>query len=67
MRVDLIRIGNSRGVREGPVIPAGSQKPREGWKEALLSSNLVSFKSGDDVLLLEGIPEQEFEHDEWTW
>ena len=84
MHVELIRIGNSRGIRipksvidqcgfgasvdlkieEGRVILARDRKPREGWKEAVLAARGTI---PSDELLLEDIPEQEFDHDEWTW
>ena len=84
MHVELIRIGNSRGIRipksvidqcgfgasvdlkieEGRVILARDRKPREGWKEAVLAARETI---PSDELLLEDIPEQEFDHDEWTW
>ena len=84
METDLIRIGNSRGVRipkaiidqcgfgeridmrveEGRVILARRRKPREGWKEALAAAKP---SRASDELLLDGIPEQEFDRDEWTW
>jgi antitoxin MazE len=84
MRTDLIRIGNSRGVRipksvidqcgfgntvdlrvEGDqVILARNRKPREGWREALQAAKHLIAR---DELLLERIPESEFENDEWTW
>jgi antitoxin MazE len=84
MKVELIRIGNSRGVRipksvidqcgfdgcielqvdNGRVILARARQPREGWKEALDAAK--DSISGDE-LLLDGIPEHEFNHNEWTW
>ena len=84
MQVELIRIGNSRGVRipksiidqcgfgnsidllvqDGCVILARDRKPREGWKEALVAAR---EKIAGDELLLDGIPEQEFDRNEWTW
>ena len=84
MQTDLIRIGNSRGVRipkaiidqcgfgeridmrveDSRVILTRNRNPREGWKEALAAAK-ESRASGE--LLLEGIPEQEFDRDEWTW
>ena len=84
MQVELIRIGNSRGVRlpksvieqcgfgenvdlrveEGRVILARNRKPREGWKEAAAAAR---EGIANDELLLDGIPEQEFDRDEWTW
>ena len=84
MRIELIRIGNSRGVRipkavieqcgfgdsvdlrveDGRVILARDRNPREGWKESLAAyQNHVQSQE----LLLDGIPEQEFDRDEWTW
>ena len=84
MQVELIRIGNSRGVRipktvidrcgfgdsvdlrveEGRVILARDRKPREGWKEA---ARAAKESIAGDELLLEGIPEYEFDRNEWTW
>ena len=84
MQVELIRIGNSRGVRipksiidqcgfgakidlkveEGRVILARDRKPREGWEEALV---IARKGIANDELLLDGIPEHEFDGDEWTW
>ena len=84
MKVELIRIGNSRGVRipksiidqcgfgssielrveDGRVILARDRRPREGWKEALEAAR--DSIAGDE-LLLDGIPEHEFDRNEWTW
>lgn len=46
------------------VILARDSKPREGWKEALVAAR-KSIAS--EELLLEGIPEEEFDRNEWTW
>lgn len=81
MKVELTRIGNSRGIRipkplidqcgfrdavevrvisEGLVI-SPLRAPRQGWREAF-------SKSGkQDELLLKGLHENKFDHEEWTW
>lgn len=84
MKIELIRIGNSRGVRipksvieqcgfgacielqveDGRVILARDRQPREGWKEALEAAR--DSIAGDE-LLLDGIPGDEFDRNEWTW
>jgi antitoxin MazE len=84
VRIELIRIGNSRGVRipksiidqcgfgdsvellveDGRAILARDPKPRDGWKEALAAAR--ESIAGDE-LLLDGIPEDEFDRNEWTW
>ena len=84
MQVNLVRIGNSRGVRipkaiidqcglgesvdlrveEGRIILARGRKPREGWRNAL---ERASETISDDELLLETVPVDEFDQDEWTW
>ena len=84
MQIELIRIGNSRGVRipksvihqcgfgdrielkveDGRVILAKDRKPREGWREALVAAKAAL---AHDALLLDGIPENEFDRDQWTW
>lgn len=81
MKVELTRIGNSRGIRipkplidqcgfsdavevrvvsEGLVI-APVRAPRQGWREAFSKS------AKQDEALLQGLPENKFDHDEWTW
>ena len=85
MQVELVRMGNSRGVRipksiieqcgfgeridlvveGGRVILARNPDLRQGWKEALEAAK--DTIAGDE-LLLDGIPEHEFEGGEdWTW
>ena len=51
-------------VEEGRVILARDRKPREGWEEALV---LARKSIVNDELLLDGIPEHEFDGGEWTW
>jgi hypothetical protein len=51
-------------VEDGRVILARDSKPREGWKDALVAAR-KSIAS--EELLLEGIPEEEFDRNEWTW
>jgi antitoxin MazE len=82
MRLELTRIGNSRGIRipkpliaqcglgdvvevrvtpEGLVI-APHRAPREGWKETFATS-----RSGEREMLLDGVPPNAFDDEEWTW
>jgi antitoxin MazE len=82
MRIELTRIGNSRGVRipkplieqcgfgdevEARVTPEGlvlapRRVPRDGWTQAFLQS-----KSQEDEVLLERLPENAFDAEEWKW
>ena len=86
MQVELVRIGNSRGIRipksvieqcgfgeridlkveDGRVILARNPDLRQGWEEALLAAKDEIAEDGDE-LLLDGIPEDEIDGDEWTW
>ncbi|MGA9545388.1 MAG: AbrB/MazE/SpoVT family DNA-binding domain-containing protein [Candidatus Sulfotelmatobacter sp.] len=82
MRLELTRIGNSRGIRipkpliaqcglgdvvevrvtpEGLVI-APHRAPREGWKEAFAASRPLERE-----MLLDGVPPNAFDDEEWTW
>ncbi|MFZ0279695.1 MAG: AbrB/MazE/SpoVT family DNA-binding domain-containing protein [Candidatus Sulfotelmatobacter sp.] len=82
MRLELTRIGNSRGIRipkpliaqcglgdvvelrvtpEGLVI-APHRAPREGWKETFAAS-----RPGEREILLDGVPPNAFDDEEWTW
>jgi antitoxin MazE len=83
MRADLVRIGNSRGIRIPKLVieQCGFEKsvelsvenhrlvispdrtPRQGWDEAFQAAG----PSTDDPLLLEGLPPDQFEREEWTW
>jgi antitoxin MazE len=82
MRLELTRIGNSRGIRipkpliaqcglgdvvEVQVTPEGlviapHRAPREGWKETFAAS-----RSGEREMLLDGVPPNAFDDEEWTW
>ena len=51
-------------VEEGHLILARDRKPREGWREAVIAAGKTY---GRDELLLDGIPESEFDCTDWTW
>jgi len=83
MKVELVRIGNSRGIRiPKPLIDqcgfgdtvdlrveldrlviAPDRPPRQGWEKAFRSANPAT----PDQLLLETVPPNEFDRDEWRW
>lgn len=82
MRAELIRIGNSRGIR----IPKGlieQCRLGDGVELSLENNRIVIFPSrvvrqgweqafqaaasGKDELLLEEISENDFDRDEWQW
>lgn len=83
MQLELTRIGNSRGIRipkplieqcglgdtvEVRVTPAGlvispHRRPRQGWKEAFAAAQTQE----SEPLLLERLPANRFDHEEWTW
>lgn len=82
MRVELVRIGNSRGIRipkplieqcglestvdlrveQGRIVITPAQSPRDGWDEAFRAA-----ANGDDELLLDGLPANQFDRKEWKW
>jgi antitoxin MazE len=83
MKTDLVRIGNSRGIRipkpiieqcgledevelrvedDRLVIFAG-RRPRQGWEKAFRAAGSAE----NDPLLLESIPANKFDREEWTW
>ena len=82
MRVELVRIGNSRGIRipkplieqcglddavdlrveDGRIVIAAVQSPRAGWDQAFRAA-----ASGEDELLLDGLPPDSFDRKEWKW
>jgi antitoxin MazE len=82
MRLELTRIGNSRGIRipkplieqcglgdvvEVRVTPEGlfiapHRAPRAGWKEAFAASGPIKRE-----MLLDGVPPNKFDDEEWTW
>ena len=83
MKLALVRIGNSRGIRipkplieqcgfgdtvelhveEDRLVIAPDRSPRQGWKEAFAAAGSTAH----DALLLEGLPANEFDAEEWTW
>jgi antitoxin MazE len=83
MRVELVRIGNSRGIRipkpiieqcgfgdsvdlrveDDRLVIAPAHSPRQGWKAAFAES----AADDRDPLLLESVPPNEFDEEEWAW
>ena len=83
VKVELVRIGNSRGIRiPKPILEQCGFKdtvelrvendhlvmfpgrlPREGWEEAFRSAG----PSTHDELLLDALPENEFDQEDWRW
>ena len=83
MTVELVRIGNSRGIRiPKPIIEQcglgdtvelrvesnhlviePSRALRQGWEEAFRAAG----SADDDEILLEGLPPNEFDREDWRW
>ena len=83
MKIELVRIGNSRGIRipkplieqcgfgdivelrveQDRLVIAPNRSPRQGWKAAFAAAGSPT----NDPLLLEGLPPNEFDAEEWTW
>ena len=83
MKVELVRIGNSRGIRipkplieqcglgdvvdlraeRGRLIVSPQHRPRQGWAEAFRAAGSVA----NDELLIENMPRNEFDSQEWRW
>jgi antitoxin MazE len=83
MRIELVRVGNSRGIRipkplieqcgfgdtvelrveQDRLVIAPDRAPRQGWKEAFAAAG----STARDPLLLEALPSNEFDAEEWTW
>jgi antitoxin MazE len=84
MKVELVRIGNSRGIRipkpileqcgllqdtvelrveDDHLVIAARRRPREGWEEAFRAAG----SSTHDELLLDALPPNEFDHEDWRW
>jgi antitoxin MazE len=83
MKTELVRIGNSRGIRipkplidqcglgktvrlrvEGRhLIIEPDLPPRHGWEAAFDAAG----PAGEDELLLEGLPPNKFDIEEWNW
>ena len=83
MKIELVRVGNSRGIRipkplieqcgfgntvevrveRDRLIIAADRAPREGWREAFAAAG----PPAGDRLLLETLPPNRFDREEWTW
>jgi antitoxin MazE len=83
MKVDLVRVGNSRGIRipkpileqcgfrdtvelrveNDRLVIAQGHRPREGWEEAFRAAG----PSVHDELLLDTLPANQFDREEWSW
>ena len=83
MKIELVRIGNSRGIRipkpileqcgfrdtvdlrieNDRLVIAPGRRAREGWEEAFGAAG----SSEDDELLLESLPPNHFDLEEWRW
>jgi antitoxin MazE len=83
MKVELVRIGNSRGIRipkplieqcgfgdtvelrveRDHLIIAPNRPPRHGWEKAFQAAGLAT----GEPLLLDAIPTNEFDREEWQW
>lgn len=83
MKVQLVRIGNSRGIRipkplieqcgfgdtvdlrveQDCLVIAPNRPPRQGWEKAFQAADPTT----GDQLLLDTIPPNEFDREEWQW
>ncbi|MGH6877731.1 MAG: AbrB/MazE/SpoVT family DNA-binding domain-containing protein [Rhizomicrobium sp.] len=83
MKVELVRIGNSRGIRipkavleqcglrktaelrieNDTLVIAPERRPRAGREEAFRAAE----PSSHDDLLLDSVPANEFDREEWRW
>jgi antitoxin MazE len=83
MKVELVRIGNSRGIRipkplieqcgfgdtvelhmeQNRLVIAADHPPRTGWKKSFAAVG----GSKKDQLLLDTMPQNTFDAEEWTW
>jgi antitoxin MazE len=83
MKVKLVRIGNSRGIRipkpileqcgfedavelrieNDLLVMAPACRPREGWEEAFRAAG----PSTQDELLLDTLPSNQFDREDWRW
>lgn len=86
MKVELVRIGNSRGIRipkplieqcgfgdtvelhieKNRLVIAQERHPRKDWRRAFAAAASV-IDIDDDQLLLEAMPQNGFDAEEWTW
>ena len=82
MKTDLVSIGNSRGIRipkpiieqcgfgkavelrveKGRLVITPERRPREGWAEAFRAAGPEA-----DEILLDALPSNAFDRDEWKW
>lgn len=83
MKVKLVRIGNSRGIRIPKVILeqcglqetadlqverdrlviARERRPRQDWEKAFVAAG----PSSNDEILLEALPSNKFDREDWRW
>ena len=83
MKTELVRIGNSRGIRipkpiieqcrlgdtvelrieDDRVVISSERAPRQGWDEAFRAAGSAE----GDELLLESLPPNKFDREEWKW
>jgi antitoxin MazE len=84
MKVELVRIGNSRGIRipkplieqcgfgdtvelhieQNRLVISPEASPRKDWRKSFAAAGAVQDR---DPLLLEGLPENAFDREEWAW
>jgi len=83
MRTEIVRIGNSRGIRIpkpiieqcgfGESVELRVEKdrlivsPRHAPRDGWEEAFRAAGSSADDELLLEGVGPNEFDHKEWEW
>jgi antitoxin MazE len=83
MKTDLVRIGNSRGIRipkpiieqcrlgdsvdlrieDDKLVISAHRATRQGWSEAFTAAK----QSMPDPLLLDDMPANKFDEEEWEW
>jgi len=71
MKAEIVRIGNSRGIRipkkvierEGELVIRATSQARKGWDEAFRSMH----QHGDDVLRDLDAATTEWDRSEWQW
>ena len=83
MKTELVRIGNSRGIRipkpiieqcrlgdrvemsveDDRLVISSERAPRQGWDEAFHAAGPAE----DGRLLLESVPSNKFDREEWKW
>jgi antitoxin MazE len=86
LKVELVRIGNSRGIRipkplieqcgfgdtvelymeQNRLVIAPQHPPRKGWRQSFAAAG-ASIDSDNDPLLLDDMPRNAFDREEWTW